>query len=114
TCALPILNHATQTVDVGPAVDLTVRARLLRTHVRRSPDDDACVRDRLAARGRHGACDAEVGHHGLTGGEHDVLRLDVAVHDPAAVCIAQRLGHVAGDPDRIFDRELAFTVQPPP
>jgi hypothetical protein len=44
--------------------------------------------------------------------EQDVLRLDVAMHDLAAMGIAQRVGHLAGDPHRVLDGELLLAIQP--
>ena len=45
-------------------------------------------------------------------GEQHVVRLDVAVHDAARVRVGQRARHVAQDPDRIDDRQLAVPQQP--
>ena len=45
-------------------------------------------------------------------GEQDVVGLDVAVHDAVAVRVVQRLGHLAGEPDGVLDRQLDFALQP--
>ena len=47
---------------------------------------------------RHRLGDAEVGDlHLAVGGDQDVARLDVAVHDAVAVRVAQRGGDLRGD-----------------
>ena len=58
------------------------------------------------------ARDAEVGHHGVPALEEDVLRLDVAVHDALPMRIRQRVGHLAGDGDRLLDGQLRLAVDP--
>ncbi len=45
-------------------------------------------------------------------GEHDVLRLDVAVDHPMSVGIVQRLGHFAPDPECRFERYLRLPPEP--
>jgi hypothetical protein len=37
--------------------------------------------------------------------DHDVVRLDVAMHDPRGVRGRESLGHSFADVDRLFDRE---------
>jgi hypothetical protein len=37
--------------------------------------------------------------------EEDVVRLDVPMHDPVAVRVGQRVGHLPGDADRLADAE---------
>jgi hypothetical protein len=44
--------------------------------------------------------------------EQDVLRLDVAVDHPFAVGVLQRVGRLAGDPERVLDRELDLALEP--
>jgi hypothetical protein len=43
-------------------------------------------------------------------GEQDVARFDVAVHDIVLVGVIERFGDLAGDADRLLDRELLFTL----
>ncbi len=58
--------------------------------------------------GAHGSGDAEIRHERVTRIEQDVGWLDVPVDHVAAVRVAQRIGHLACDPERVADRELAF------
>src|SRR5262249_51406210 len=44
-------------------------------------------------------------------GEHDVLRLEVAVHDAVIVQIAQRIADPDPDPDGLLDRQAPLTLQ---
>jgi hypothetical protein len=37
-------------------------------------------------------------------GDEDVLGLDIAVYDPMPMGVVQRLGALAGNPNRVFDR----------
>jgi len=65
----------------------------------------------LPACHRDGARDPEVAHDGLPGFEQDVLRLDIPVHHAAAVRVAQRGGHFAGDPQCVLERQLLLACQ---
>ncbi len=44
--------------------------------------------------------------------QQDVLRLDVAMHDPAAMGVVERTCHFGGNADRIRNRELLVPRQP--
>ena len=107
-----LVQHAAQGVDVGPAVHLIRPARLLGAHVGRRAHRQARLRDPRAPGLLDRPGDPEVGHHGVAPFEQDVLGLDVAVDDPPSVRIVQRVGHLAGDPHRVLDRELLLPVQP--
>jgi hypothetical protein len=92
-------------VEVGPVIQVGVGRRLLRRHVRGRPHHEAGRGDRGAARGVvQRLRDPEVGHLGVGADEQDVLRLDVAVDDAQAVGVAQRVDHVAQDPERVGHR----------
>jgi hypothetical protein len=43
--------------------------------------------------------------------EHDVLGLDVAVDDPARMCVAERLGDLARDLKRVLERHLLLALR---
>ena len=76
--------------DVGRTGGARAR-RLLRRHVRERPEH--ALVDRLVARVLV-ACDAEVGEgDGAVAGDEDVRGLDVAMHDPARVCIGEGVAH---------------------
>ena len=44
--------------------------------------------------------------------QQDVLRLDVAMDDAAAVRVAQGVGYFAGDGEGVIERELLLAVEP--
>jgi hypothetical protein len=44
--------------------------------------------------------------------EQDVLRLHVAVHDAVTMRVAQGVGHLAGDRQRVVNGELALPSEP--
>ena len=50
----------------------------------------------------------------MPGIEHDVLRLDVSVHDPARMGIGKRVRHLLRDFDGLRNAELLFTSQKRP
>ena len=97
-------QHAAERVDVGAGIDIGEPARLLGRHVARGPDRDPRRGHQvvglevvgqhlvvLAAHLRH----APVEHVGLAEvAEHDVLGLEVAVHDPVRVGELDREAHV--------------------
>ena len=56
--------------------------------------------------------DAEVGDQRVPVREQDVGGLDVAVDDAVPVGVAQRVGHVAQDPQRLRHRQLAVPREP--
>ena len=58
--------------------------------------------------------DAEVHDHRVAAGEHDVVRLDVAVDHAVFVGIPERAADFAGDLHRRVDRELRFAREPLP
>src|SRR5439155_15202405 len=48
----------------------------------------------------------------ITGQQHDVLGLDVAMHDVVVVRIRERVGDFARDLQRIVHRQLWLAVEP--
>ena len=59
--------------------------------------------------------DPEVGDQGVAvPGQQQVLRLDVPVHYAVVVRVLESLGCFTGDPQRIFQSELALAAQPVP
>jgi hypothetical protein len=63
---------------------------------------------RVAHRLRH----AEIGDHGMPAGKHDVVRLDVAVHDAMRVRVRQRIDDVDQNAQCLADRERATLLKP--
>ena len=107
-----LVQQAAQTVDVAPSVECALARSLLGAHVRGRAEDDPRPGE-LPPSGRiDRPRDAEVGHDGLAVGQQDVFRLDVSMHDIAAVRIAQGVCHFTDDRDGMFDRELLFPIQP--
>src|SRR5262249_50068644 len=102
-------DHA-EGVEVGARV-ASLALDLLRRHVVRRPD---ALREagpgELAQ--RRVERDAEVEElHPAVQGEHDVLRLEVTVHDAVIVEIAQRIADPDADPAGILDREVTLALQ---
>ncbi len=104
-----LVEHAAERVDVGAAVEVGLAAGLLGTHVGRGADGEPGLGERAGILGGPG--DAEVGHQRVPLVDQDVGRLDVAVDDPPLVGIGQRLGHLAGEADRLVDRQLPLALE---
>ncbi len=106
-----LVEDAAQGVDVAPAIELPLRARLLRAHVHRSAERDAGLGQPLATGGVERPGDTEVREHTVIAREQDVLRLDVTVHDALPVGMAQGIGDLERDPDGVSQRELRLAGQ---
>src|SRR2546429_3710951 len=105
TCALPILEHDPERKDVRPMVDGRSR-HLLGGHVSGRAEHDAGAR--LVVGDAH-ARDPEVhDFHPPARQQHDVARLDVAVDDAALVRVAEAVGHLLGDIDRLDGGDRAL------
>ena len=107
------ISYATQPrgVDVGAAVDL-LAGRLLGAHVDRRADDEAGARHAVVRRRGDGARHPEVGHDGVAGEDEHVGGLDVAVDHAVPVGVGQRVGDLAGDRQRLVDREPRLAPEP--
>src|SRR2546426_1153757 len=101
------------TIEIAAAIQLLDPPRLLRAHVPRGAHRDARARYAPSARHPDRPGDTEVAHHRMTGLKQDVLRLDVAMHDVATMGVAQGVRHLAGDVQRVLERELALADQAP-
>ena len=87
-----LVEHQRQRVDVGGRAHRPPLG-LLRRHVGQRPHHVARPCQRLVAHQQRHAEVGELGHPGRAlgpRGDHHVERLDVAVHDPAAVGVLQR------------------------
>ena len=54
---------------------------------------------------------AKVGHSRVPAREHDVLGLDVAVNDPPGMGVAECLGDLASDLQRVLEWQLLLAHQ---
>ncbi|MPM63510.1 hypothetical protein SDC9_110390 [bioreactor metagenome] len=92
-----LVEQAAGGVQVGPEADL-LAAGPFGGEVLGGPDHRGGLGHRRLGVG-DGPGDAEVHHLHRAGGvgEHHVARLDVAVHDPGPVRVAQRIEHALGD-----------------
>ncbi len=100
-------------VDVGAVVRRRVAGCCFRCHVSGASQHHSAFGERhadaqIAQRLGH----AEVGQLRVAGHEEHVLRLDVAMHDAAAVRVGERIGDLAQQPQPLVDRQLAVARQP--
>ena len=77
-------------------------------------DGDGCGALALGPRGAQRLGDPEIGDHRRAAREQDVLRLDVAVHDPLGVGVGQRPRDIAQDADRLGHGETYARGKPRP
>src|SRR3954470_9551580 len=106
-----LVQHAPEAVDIAAAVDARIGHALLRTHVGRGAERYAGAGQLLLAECAGGTRDPEVGDQCLAILEEDVLGLDVAVNDAVPVRVVERAGDLAGDSQRVVDRELPLAIQ---
>lgn len=69
------------------------------------------MRKPLASGNAHSVGNSEVRDDRVCGLEHDVLGLDVGVHDTARMRVAQRVRDLAGDTDGFINRLLLVSRQ---
>ena len=107
--------EAAPRVQVGAPIHVAVACDLLRRHVCRCPDGHSRLRQRRTAthRARCGQRlgDAEVRHHRRAMRQQHVVRLDVAMHDAARVCVRQRARDVAQNADALGDGQCRRGAQ---
>src|SRR5439155_4864774 len=100
-----------EAVNVGPGVEVAEGHRLLRAHVAGRPDLLARLREREAPGSADGARDPEIGYNRVRARQQDVLGLDVAVDDPLGMGERERVGDVARDVQRVFERQPPLPYQ---
>ena len=106
-----LVQHAGQRVLVAAAVERFGHS-LLRAHVDRSAEHEACLRKRSTAVSGDRARDAEVGDDGAAILQQNVLGLDVAMDDPASMRVRERGRDLVANPERVIYGELALAVEP--
>ena len=106
-----LVQHTGEGEDVAPAVDLFAGC-LLRTLVGRRANADPGLRHRIAVNPAQGLADPEIRHERMPLLQHDVLGLDIPVHDPVPVRVIQGIGDLGGDTDRFIYGEHADLVEP--
>jgi hypothetical protein len=98
-------EHASERVDVAPAVEFAVAYDLFRAHVARRPDQEPRAGQPGVPRGcADGPRDPEVGDECAPVMRQDVPRLDVAMHDALAMGVVERPGGIGREPDRLLHR----------
>ena len=104
-------KHTPQAVEITAPVDRIVRARLLGTHVERRPHHQPRLRQILARRRIERARHAKVGDHDVPPFHQNILRLDVAVHQPLRMRVVQRVAHFASDAEDEREGQPAIPLE---
>ncbi len=108
-----LISQDANRIDVGAMIGTRVGGSLLRRHVCRSAERDTDAREPRRPPGlAHGLGDAEVHDHGVPFGDHDVVRLDVAMDDVVAVGVREGIHHVAQQTHRLGRGERSFLHEP--
>ncbi len=108
-----LVEHGTERVDVGAAIERLVPARLLRAHVGRGAHAHPGLGQVLIAPYRPG--DPKIGDQRVAIlGQQQVFGFDVAVHDAVVMSILERLGRFTRNPKRVLHPELPLPPQPVP
>ena len=102
-----LVQDAAERVHVRPAVH-RAGAGLFGAHVGRGAHRDPRGGHLTLAAGIERSCDPEVGHACLAVGEQDVLRFDVAMHDPCAVGVVEGRSDLPGDVEGGGEGELGL------
>jgi hypothetical protein len=107
-----LVQEARETVLIAPPVEVALRHRLLGTHVEGRTEGDPALSQLLLGTRRECSRNSEVGHNGMPVLEKNVLRLDVAMDQAAAVRVVECVGDLTGDADGLVDRQLMLAVHP--
>ncbi len=102
-------------VEIGARINVPLTARLFGRHVSGRAHRHAGAGHTRHARAAAGlvdrARDAEIGEHRVAIFEQDVLRLDVAVDDPFAMRVSERIRDLAQDPRRLVHGHLGMLLE---
>jgi hypothetical protein len=102
-----LAQHHPQRPEIRPAI-YRFALDLLRGHVGHGPQ--RCARPGKACVAR--LCESEIQDlHRAVGQQHQIARLQVAMHDPRAVGTCEPLGGLTRDLDRLADRQRALPRQ---
>ncbi len=107
-----LVRHAGEAVEIAAPIEVRVRRRLLRAHIAGCPHRHPRLRQAVPLRRRDRPTDAKIRDQRVPAAQEDVLRLDVAVDDVMAMGEAQGVGDLAGDRERIVERELSLAEKP--
>src|SRR5215203_4659497 len=88
-----LIHHAAERVNVGGKTDVVVAGRLFGTHVLRCAESDSTLGEGLAFFVGADMSDAKVRQQRVTVGEKNVLRLYIAVHEPASVRVVETVAN---------------------
>src|SRR5918994_1634365 len=107
-----LVQHTAEAVDVAPPVDLDVAERLFGAHVLRSTEDGPAAGRRLSNVRRPG--DTVIGDQDVILLQQDIFRLHVTMDYSLLMSVGERVGRLAGDPERLGDwqTELAEKTLP--
>ena len=104
-----LVDDDTQRVEIGAAINVAILG-LFRRHVLRRPHHGACARQPGASPGPH---QAKIHQRRLSAGaEHDIGRLDVAVHDAQVMRVIERLRHLLHHVGGLRQRHGAIVAHP--
>jgi len=105
------VDHAREAVEVAPASQVLLAARLLRAHVFRRPQRQPALGHHFHPDRGERARDAEVGEHRVEVREQDVLGLHVAMDESLAMRVVECHAHVTRDPDRLREWHPPLALQ---
>src|SRR5437762_1169768 len=102
-------QHPSQAVHVGACIDGAAAHQLLGAHVGQRAYRVA-PGERVTARGADRARNTEVRHPGVSAGQEDVFRLDVAMDDAVCVRVGQCVADFERDAHRLLERQALLPL----
>jgi len=106
-----LVQHGAERVEVASAIEIPLAHRLLGTHVGRRSDSEPGLGQLLGPGRVHCPGDAGVRPDRVTVFQQDVLGLDVPVNHVLGMRGRQRFCDLAGEAERIFNRQLLLAGQ---